>query len=110
MLHRCFFQQTSHSAFGHAHPTAAERHNTLSVNATLAVQGEGAAIINTLNTMIGCLERGGCVVVPGIPENQYQLTLLTSFVGGCIFGYATTIKPQGLTHIVLPSNFLQLLR
>lgn len=51
--------------------------------------------MNTLNAMIGCLERGGCTVVPGLPENQYQLTLLTSLIGGCVFGYATTIKPQG---------------
>lgn len=59
------------------------------------MQGEGAAVVNTVDTMIKCFDLGGCAVVPGLPENQYELTLITSLIGGCVFGFSTTLRPQG---------------
>ena len=59
------------------------------------MQGEASAILNTVKAISDCLEKGGCAVVPGLPENQYQLTLITSVFGGFIFGYSTTIQNQG---------------
>ena len=52
-------------------------------------------MLGVLDAMGTCLERGGCAVVPGLPYNQYQLTLITSLVGGTVFGFSTTIPPQG---------------
>ena len=52
-------------------------------------------MLGVLDAMSTCLERGGCAVVPGLPSNQYQLTLITSLVGGVVFGFSTTIPPQG---------------
>jgi hypothetical protein len=36
----------------------------------------------------GCLEIGGCQVVPGLPQEQWILTLATSILGGLIVGFA----------------------
>jgi hypothetical protein len=50
--------------------------------------GENLAITEALDTVKGCLMQGGCNVVPGLPREQWILTLVTSIVGGLIFGFA----------------------
>lgn len=50
--------------------------------------GENLAITEALNTVKGCLVKGGCNVVPGLPREQWILTLVTSILGGLIFGFA----------------------
>ncbi|HIK38284.1 MAG: TPM domain-containing protein [Geminocystis sp.] len=57
--------------------------------------GENNAIVNTVRTVEGCLLRGGCVVVPGLPKEQWILTLVTSIVGGVIFGLAALPRKPG---------------
>jgi hypothetical protein len=52
----------------------------------------------TMEALMECIEKeGGCYVVPGIPGNQYQLTLICSVFGGFIAGYASRLEPQGMT-------------
>jgi hypothetical protein len=53
-------------------------------------------VLSAVGAISSCLEQGGCAVVPGLPYNQYQLTLITSIIGGFIFGYSTTIRNQGV--------------
>ena len=50
--------------------------------------GQNTAISEALNVVQGCLRQGGCNVVPGIPREQWILTLVTSIAGGVIFGFA----------------------
>lgn len=50
--------------------------------------GENNAIVQALDTVKGCLTQGGCSVVPGLPREQWILTLITSVVGGVVFGFA----------------------
>ena len=51
--------------------------------------GENIAIINALDVVKGCLlADNGCNVVPGLPREQWILTLISSLVGGVIFGFA----------------------
>ncbi|MEY3736243.1 MAG: hypothetical protein RLZZ624_1302 [Cyanobacteriota bacterium] len=50
--------------------------------------GEDAAIVDSLAAVELCLERGGCQVVPGLPQEQWLLTLVTSILGGVIVGFA----------------------
>ena len=51
--------------------------------------GENNAIVNALNVVQGCLiAENGCNVVPGLPREQWILTLISSLVGGVIFGFA----------------------
>ncbi len=50
--------------------------------------GENNAIVEALSAVKGCLLQGGCSVVPGLPKEQWILTLVTSVVGGIIFGLA----------------------
>ncbi len=51
--------------------------------------GENSAIIDALNVVKGCLlAENGCNVVPGLPREQWILTLISSLVGGVIFGFA----------------------
>ena len=50
--------------------------------------GQDAAILDALHTVKGCLEIGGCQVVPGLPQEQWVLTLATSILGGLIAGFA----------------------
>lgn len=54
--------------------------------------GQNAAISAALGVVQGCLRQGGCNVVPGIPREQWILTLVTSIAGGVIFGFAA--KPR----------------
>lgn len=50
--------------------------------------GENNAIVEALDTVKGCLRQGGCNVVPGLPQEQWILTLISSIVGGVILGVA----------------------
>ncbi|WP_222597847.1 TPM domain-containing protein [Euhalothece natronophila] len=56
--------------------------------------GENNAIAQSLETVKGCLAEGGCNVVPGLPQEQWILTLITSVVGGVVFGLAARPRKQ----------------
>ncbi|MGB3638234.1 MAG: TPM domain-containing protein [Rivularia sp. (in: cyanobacteria)] len=58
-------------------------------------KGEDGAIIEALHTVEGCLRGGGCNVVPGLPREQWILTLITSVVGGVICGFAAQPREEG---------------
>ena len=56
-------------------------------------------MMGVVDALVECLETpGGCAVVPGLPSNQYQLTLITSIIGGFIAGYASRLQPEGDAH------------
>jgi hypothetical protein len=57
--------------------------------------GGDQAIIQALEAVKGCLQRGGCNVVPGLPREQWILTLVTSIVGGVVFGFAAHPRKEG---------------
>ena len=57
--------------------------------------GENNAIVKSINTVKTCLADGGCLVVPGLPREQWILTLITSIVGGVIFGFAALPRKEG---------------
>ncbi|MTF37682.1 TPM domain-containing protein [Cyanobacterium aponinum] len=57
--------------------------------------GENNAIVHTIDTVKNCLADGGCLVVPGLPKEQWILTLVTSVVGGVIFGLAALPRKEG---------------
>ncbi|MBD3880831.1 TPM domain-containing protein [Phormidium tenue FACHB-886] len=50
--------------------------------------GEDASILDALDSLKSCLRQGGCQVVPGLPREQWILTLITSVIGGLVFGFA----------------------
>ena len=50
--------------------------------------GEDGAVIDAINSVRICLERGGCQVVPGLPKEQYFWTLSTSILGGLVAGFS----------------------
>ena len=56
--------------------------------------GENNAIVEALETVKGCLQRGGCNVVPGLPQEQWILTLISSIVGGVILGVAAIPRKE----------------
>lgn len=58
-------------------------------------QGEDQSIIQALESVKTCLLRGGCNVVPGLPREQWILTLITSIVGGVVFGFAAQPRKPG---------------
>ena len=45
-------------------------------------------MLDALNAVEICLDRGGCQVVPGLPQEQWLWTLTTSVFGGLIAGFA----------------------
>lgn len=57
--------------------------------------GENNAIVDSLNVVKGCLAKNGCLVVPGLPREQWILTLVTSVVGGVICGLAAIPRKEG---------------
>lgn len=57
--------------------------------------GEDASILGALESIKGCLRQGGCQVVPGLPREQWILTLITSVIGGIVFGFAAHPREQG---------------
>lgn len=60
-------------------------------------QGQDQAILASLHAITTCLEQNGCNVVPGLPQEQWVLTLLTSILGGLIFGFAGQPRREGET-------------
>jgi hypothetical protein len=57
--------------------------------------GQDQAILSAIDAIAVCLDRDGCSVVPGIPPEQWVLTLITSIVGGFIFGFAGHPRKEG---------------
>ncbi|MGB3693949.1 MAG: TPM domain-containing protein [Spirulinaceae cyanobacterium] len=58
-------------------------------------EGENNSIVQALYTVEECLKNGGCNVVPGLPKEQWILTLISSVVGGFIFGLAGVPRKEG---------------
>ncbi|NES73778.1 MAG: TPM domain-containing protein, partial [Okeania sp. SIO2D1] len=56
--------------------------------------GENNAIVQSLEAVKGCLQNGGCGVVPGLPREQWLLTLITSVVGGIVLGFAAIPRKE----------------
>jgi energy-converting hydrogenase Eha subunit A len=57
--------------------------------------GEDGSIIEALNSIKICIRQGGCQVVPGLPREQWILTLITSVIGGVVFGFAAQPRESG---------------
>ena len=57
--------------------------------------GEDGAVLGAINALETCLNRGGCAVVPGLPREQWILTLITSVLGGVICGFAAQPRKEG---------------
>jgi hypothetical protein len=57
--------------------------------------GEDGAVLGAINALETCLNRGGCAVVPGLPREQWILTLITSILGGVICGFAAQPRKVG---------------
>ena len=57
--------------------------------------GEDGAIVDSLAAVELCLNRGGCQVVPGLPEEQWLLTFATSVLGGLVAGFAAYPRKEG---------------
>ncbi|MEB3325354.1 MAG: TPM domain-containing protein, partial [Cyanobacteriota bacterium] len=51
--------------------------------------------LDALHTVKECLAIGGCQVVPGLPQEQWLLTLCTSILGGLIVGFAAFPRQAG---------------
>ncbi len=56
--------------------------------------GEDGAILESINTIKECLNKGGCNVVPGLPKEQWLWTLCTSILGGVIAGFASVPRNE----------------
>lgn len=57
--------------------------------------GEDGAVLGAIAALQTCLRRNGCLVVPGLPQEQWILTLITSIVGGVICGFAAHPRKPG---------------
>lgn len=57
--------------------------------------GEDGSILNALESVETCLRQGGCNVVPGLPKEQWILTLITSVIGGVVLGFAAQPRQPG---------------
>ncbi len=57
--------------------------------------GEDQAILGAINSIKTCIVQGGCQVVPGLPREQWILTLITSILGGVICGFAAHPRKEG---------------
>lgn len=57
--------------------------------------GEDQSILQSLESVKTCLRQGGCKVVPGLPREQWILTLITSLLGGVILGFAAIPRKAG---------------
>jgi len=58
-------------------------------------EGEDQSILQSLGSIKTCLSQGGCRVVPGLPREQWILTLITSILGGIICGFAAQPRRPG---------------
>ena len=68
--------------------------------------GEDGAVLDAINSVKICLERGGCQVVPGLPKEQYLWTLSTSILGGLIAGFSAAPRKK---NELISIGFLALL-
>ncbi len=57
--------------------------------------GEDGSILAAVHAVKECLAIGGCQVVPGLPQEQWILTLCTSILGGLIVGFAAFPRHEG---------------
>ncbi len=57
--------------------------------------GEDQAILGALESIETCLRQNGCAVVPGLPQEQWILTLVTSIVGGVVCGFVAHPRKAG---------------
>jgi hypothetical protein len=57
--------------------------------------GEDRAILDSIDSLVGCLNKGGCNAVPGLPREQWILTLVSSILGGVICGFAAHPRKPG---------------
>tara|TARA_B100000700_G_C14955206_1_gene813641 strand:+ start:648 stop:1451 length:804 start_codon:yes stop_codon:yes gene_type:complete len=57
--------------------------------------GEDGAILGAITAVETCLDKGGCAVVPGLPQEQWVWTLITSILGGVIAGFAALPRKEG---------------
>jgi hypothetical protein len=57
--------------------------------------GEDQSIIQTVQTLETCLRQNGCAFVPGLPQEQWVLTLVTSIIGGVILGFTAQPRKEG---------------
>lgn len=60
--------------------------------------GEDGSILSALGSIKTCLAQNGCSVVPGLPREQWILTLITSIIGGVVCGFAA--QPRQPNQIV----------
>lgn len=58
-------------------------------------RGQDQSIMSAVTTIMTCLEQDGCLVVPGLPQEQWLLTLATSILGGLVFGFAGHPRQEG---------------
>lgn len=58
--------------------------------------GEDQSIIQALHSVEICLRQGGCKVVPGLPREQWILTLVCSALGGLVMGFAGQSRKERL--------------
>ncbi len=59
--------------------------------------GEDRSIIDALDSVETCLDRGGCQVVPGLAKEQWIWTLSSSILGGIIAGISAFPRKQNQT-------------
>lgn len=57
--------------------------------------GQDQSVMQAVSSLETCLNRGGCAVVPGLPREQWILTLITSILGGIICGFAAHPRKEG---------------
>ncbi len=57
--------------------------------------GEDESVLQTISTLKYCLRQNGCGVVPGLPNEQWILTLVSSIIGGVICGFAGQPRKEG---------------
>lgn len=58
------------------------------------MQGEATAVQSIVDSIDECLRKGGCDRVPGLPEEQYILTLVLAVVAGVIAGFSFRLEPN----------------
>jgi hypothetical protein len=58
------------------------------------LQGEAVALQSVVDSVDTCLRKGGCIHVPGLPDEQYFFTLILSITGGVICGFSFRLEPN----------------
>lgn len=63
---------------------------------SLPRQGEAAALLNSLDAVSECFTKPeGCVVVPGLTDDQYYFSLVISVSAGVVAGAVGRLEPSG---------------